>query len=83
MTKLSGDVYLQWYNRVMALGVCMCFFQWYNNALIIYSDARVKDALEYLEEKMKYWIETAVFNETDKTLKIFYESKLTHFHLIQ
>ncbi|KAL5021809.1 hypothetical protein ScPMuIL_000964 [Solemya velum] len=55
---------------------CRNHLDWYNNALIIYSDARVKDALEYLEEKMKYWIETAVFNETDKTLKIFYEKSV-------
>ena len=48
-------------------------FQYYNNALIIYNDARVEDALNYLKENMKRWKENAIMNEAETKLERFFQ----------
>lgn len=50
-------------------------FQYYNNALIIYNDARVQDALLYLKENMERWKENAVMNDAERRLEEIYIGK--------
>ncbi|XP_052100654.1 antiviral innate immune response receptor RIG-I-like [Mytilus californianus] len=45
----------------------------YNEALIIYEDARVKDATNYLEDKMDDLNEGIIKNEIDDTMKRLYD----------
>lgn len=49
--------------------------QYYNNALIIYNDARMEDAMEYLSREMKGWKEQVRMTQDEKLLYKAYESK--------
>lgn len=54
------------------LNPCRAHLEYYNNALIIYNDARVEDALNYLKEMMKRWKESAIMESSDQRLESFY-----------
>ena len=49
------------------------FLQYYNNALMIYNDARVEDAMNYLKEKMNEWKQNAIMNDSEKKLERFFK----------
>lgn len=49
--------------------------QYYNNALIIYNDARMEDAMEYLSREMKGWKEQVRMAQDEILLYKAYESK--------
>ncbi|XP_052226853.1 uncharacterized protein LOC127841808 isoform X3 [Dreissena polymorpha] len=51
---------------------CRSHLKYYNNALIIYNDARVEDALRYLEQKMARWKKKAL--NMDLNEKLIYEA---------
>ena len=53
----------------------MLYLQWYNNALIIYGDARITDALAHLNKEYKTWLESTIMDETDRLLRAIFDSK--------
>ncbi|WAR21586.1 DDX58-like protein [Mya arenaria] len=49
----------------------------YNNALIIYNDARVDDALRYLDGEMTKWKENAIMDENEKLIYRAYKKLIS------
>ena len=50
-------------------------FQYYNNALIIYNDARIEDSQEYLQGVMKEWKDQARMDTNETAIYGSYLSK--------
>lgn len=51
------------------------YLQVYNKALLIYADARVKDALDYLDREVKQLSSIPKKNDIDNKLEAAYQSK--------
>jgi len=51
----------------------------YNKVLIIYEDARVKDSMEYLEEKLRLINDGSIKDETDTKMMNIYQSKILQY----
>lgn len=51
------------------------YFQVYNKVLIIYDDARVEDAMQYLERNLKFINEGMYLDATDEKMLTIYQSK--------
>ncbi|KAL3863077.1 hypothetical protein ACJMK2_004854 [Sinanodonta woodiana] len=53
---------------------CYKHLQWYNEALIIYNDARVKDAVDFLKEKMDDWQSRPKLDVNEQCLLMLYRA---------
>ncbi|KAK3611674.1 hypothetical protein CHS0354_012045 [Potamilus streckersoni] len=53
---------------------CYKHLKWYNDALIIYNDARVKDAVDFLEDKMDDWKKKPNMDANEKCLLTLYRA---------
>ncbi|CAG2221217.1 unnamed protein product [Mytilus edulis] len=86
-TEKGSDAYTQWISRLRRetaqineearryITTWRSYLNVYNEALIIYEDARVKDATNYLEDKMYDLNEGIIKNKIDDTMKHLYESQ--------
>ncbi|XP_063432540.1 antiviral innate immune response receptor RIG-I-like [Mytilus trossulus] len=84
-TEKGSDAYTQWISRLRRetaqikeearryITTWRNYLNVYNEALIIYEDARVKDATNYLEDKMYDLNEGIIKNEIDDTMKRLYD----------
>ncbi|XP_052100653.1 antiviral innate immune response receptor RIG-I-like isoform X2 [Mytilus californianus] len=62
---------------------CRTYLDLYNRALIIYEDARVKDALDFLEENVRKVNENIIPDETDNKMNTLYKkSKVLMDHCV-
>ncbi|XP_076102863.1 antiviral innate immune response receptor RIG-I-like isoform X1 [Mytilus galloprovincialis] len=84
-TEKGSDAYTQWISRLRRetaqikeearryITTWRSYLNVYNEALIIYEDARVKDATNYLEDKMYDLNEGIIKNEIDDSMKRLYD----------
>ncbi|XP_063433392.1 antiviral innate immune response receptor RIG-I-like isoform X1 [Mytilus trossulus] len=62
---------------------CRTYLDLYNRALIIYEDARVKDALDFLEDNVRKVNENIIADETDNKMNTLYKkSKVLMDHCV-
>ena len=82
----GSDPYVQWISRLWRetakinnqdarryFETCRLYLELYNKALIIYEDARVKDSMEYLEEKLRLINDGSIKDETDIKMMNIYQ----------
>ncbi|KAL3863069.1 hypothetical protein ACJMK2_004847 [Sinanodonta woodiana] len=86
-TEKGSEQYIQWLHNMWNVTAtvhdpkvrqfvypCFKHLMWYNDALIIYIDARVKDAVDYLHEKINDWKDKPKFDNTEQCLLRLYEA---------
>ncbi|KAL3863071.1 hypothetical protein ACJMK2_004848 [Sinanodonta woodiana] len=82
----GSEAYIQWLSDMWNATVtvpdpkirrfispCYVHLKWYNNALIIYNDARVKDAADYLKKEINIWQEKDM-DDNEQCLLMLYKA---------
>ncbi|KAK3611677.1 hypothetical protein CHS0354_012047 [Potamilus streckersoni] len=85
----GSDQYTQWASKLWKetakirdadvrrfINPCRNHLQIYNDTLIIYNDARTRDAIDYLKQEMLLWKQSAILDKNEQDLFDLYEKNI-------
>ncbi|KAL3863078.1 hypothetical protein ACJMK2_004855 [Sinanodonta woodiana] len=82
----GSDQYTQWASKLWKetakirepdvrrfINPCRNHLQIYNETLIIYNDARTRDAIDYMKQEISVWKQSAIMDKNEQCLQALYE----------